>query len=552
MKQTQLLHHHPSFPWWGSVLQASGLERQRILKLLAYGACLLVNVLYASFSIVASEPLERIDAVIFTALQFALLLPVALSLLCRFRSLLTRQIWRRGASLGVYLSLALLCLTYSLQSTGITETVVFVCLNGIMATLIAVCVLRQPQSRFTWGACSLALLGALFVWQAHPQHWRANITALSGGSGLTIFAFLVERWLITGQDEEHSLSLWPQLGVLLLTLAGTSLLVALCFGNWSSLRAWHQSDATILAYTSLGTVLLPLLLTIKAQRFLNVVTVSFLAILEPIISALYAYFGGGERLTSLAYVGGAIILVSVVLQTLQSAFTRTPSTAPKKTQEPMVSPQQERSQCSMSTIPALRLLCFPPPGQEASLFRTFPDLLPSNLQNLVEVCPLQLPQWHQDVSLVPDGATLRALAHALVPEDEAQSPLFSELQVPFALLGLGLGGVLSVQVAQLLAQRYACSPQAMCIAACRPPVPSLAPGTLQCPLTVCGGEDAAVSLQELVAWRDYTDGPFRVHLVPGDPLHMPLLARYVVRTLQHVLAQQERPQGLSVQERLLA
>ncbi|QBD83317.1 hypothetical protein EPA93_48100 [Ktedonosporobacter rubrisoli] len=117
------------------------------LRLLAFGVLFLVNALYASFSIVAQGVLGRIDPIVFTCLQMLLLVPFALWLVLWKRRLVDRAVVARAMLLGACLSSGFLCIALALRGGGITQTTVFTCLNGCIATLIAVFVLRQHVSR---------------------------------------------------------------------------------------------------------------------------------------------------------------------------------------------------------------------------------------------------------------------------------------------------------------------------------------------------------------------------------------------------------------------
>ncbi len=78
-------------------------------RLLAYGGLLLVNFLYASFSLLSMAPLSRIDPVLFLCFQMLLLSPLALILLLKTRKQLNRDVLYRGLQLGGFLSVGLLC-----------------------------------------------------------------------------------------------------------------------------------------------------------------------------------------------------------------------------------------------------------------------------------------------------------------------------------------------------------------------------------------------------------------------------------------------------------
>ncbi len=206
-----------------------------------------------------------------------------------------------------------------------------------------------------------------------------------------------------------------------------------------------------------------------------------------------------------------------------------------------------------------RLFCFPYAGGEASLFRTWPQLLPDDNLEL--------------------------------------SPLFPYLDKPFALFGSSLGGILAYELARALSKRHQRDAHCLLIACCRAPelpgpyalqgaehlgdldfieqirsyggtpdgllkneqrlIPQLRADallqatycyqpdvSLDAPICVIGGtEDGFVSLLELIAWQTHTRSTFRVHLCSGDHFFLrdaPLTVRaqlleYLARTLRTVL-----------------
>src|SRR5579883_338264 len=132
--------------------------------LLVCAGLALVNLLYASFSMVADGVLQRIDPLIFTCGQMLCLLPVALLFLLRWRGLLTRVVVLRGMLFGGCLASGFVMMALALRAIGITESAMLTCLEGIVATGVSFCLFRQRLTTYTWIACLCALLGALSLW----------------------------------------------------------------------------------------------------------------------------------------------------------------------------------------------------------------------------------------------------------------------------------------------------------------------------------------------------------------------------------------------------
>lgn len=89
----------------------------------------------------------------------------------------------------------------------------------------------------------------------------------------------------------------------------------------------------------------------------------------------------------------------------------------------------------------VRLFCFPYAGGGASVFRTWSELLPQD----IEVCPVQLP-GREERLLESPFSNLPSLLDALVPA------LLPYLDMPYALFGHSMGSLISFELARSLQQ----------------------------------------------------------------------------------------------------
>lgn len=223
---------------------------------------------------------------------------------------------------------------------------------------------------------------------------------------------------------------------------------------------------------------------------------------------------------------------------------------------------------------ALRLFCLPYGGGEASLFRNWPQALPPDLQDCIEICALQLPGRAHRLRERPLCTSLQALIELLVPSSLQKSPLAPYLDKPFAFFGASsFGGLICFELARALSLRHEREAVALCVAACRAPhlpgpyvldesdqlsetellhqlqayggtpayilqderlmelarpklmadslltatysyIPDLGP---DCPILAVGGtDDAIVSMADLAAWQTHTRRAFRLYMLPGN------------------------------------
>jgi medium-chain acyl-[acyl-carrier-protein] hydrolase len=208
----------------------------------------------------------------------------------------------------------------------------------------------------------------------------------------------------------------------------------------------------------------------------------------------------------------------------------------------------------------LRLFCFPYAGTGASIFRTWPDGLPAD----VEVCPVQFPGRGTRLMETPFtqlSHLVQALAQALVPL----------LDKPFAFFGHSMGALVGFELARQLRRQSGVQPVRLFVSAARAPqiphrdrpIHALPEGEflaelrrlngipekvleeaelmqimlpvlradfavyetyvysteppLHCPISTFGGlQDQRVSRGDLEAWREQTNGSFSLRMFPGD------------------------------------
>lgn len=296
--------------------------------------CVVLNLLYASFSMCAPIALGHIDPLVFTALQLALLVPLAVVAAWHWRAALTRDVLLISASIGGCLSAGFVLITVALTRVGITESTILSCINGVLAALVGWRLFHQRLALLTRVACGCALVGALCIGISTPWRWQGDITAFVGGGLVTVSTFLWERalrqWpLSSGQSRQRQRSislLWSILACQFLVMAALALLAALCFGDWHSLTRWAAPDTLAVLYCGVMTVLVPTILSawMQFRQLASAVSIAFFALLDPLSSAAFAFVVMGERLPLLSYIGAACVLTSMLCQAFAPVTPATP------------------------------------------------------------------------------------------------------------------------------------------------------------------------------------------------------------------------------------
>jgi drug/metabolite transporter (DMT)-like permease len=296
----------PSARWWQAQWIHACLRWSALVT-----APILSNGLYASFAI-ARTTLQRVDPVVFAALQLSLLLPVAVVVLCCTLRSTTKESVRLGLVGGLPLGGGFVCIAISLRDIGVVPTAMLTALDGIMASLIAWLAFRERLSLYTCLAVACAGIGACFLWWVAPSHWQTDLVALACGLLFTLYVFHVERnTIVRGAIRQR---IFPFFGGVFLAMAAVALALALCFGRWETLQAATDADLSVVLYCALGTVLIPLVITTFLLRYISTVTWAFLAVLEPLLSLVFAYLLGSISLGFVGWCGVSSILLSMFLQ----------------------------------------------------------------------------------------------------------------------------------------------------------------------------------------------------------------------------------------------
>ena len=230
----------------------------------------------------------------------------------------------------------------------------------------------------------------------------------------------------------------------------------------------------------------------------------------------------------------------------------------------------------------LRLFCFHHAGGGASVFRPWAELLQPYQ---IELCPVQLPGRENRINEAPH-TNLRCLVK------ELQKALAPWMDLPFALLGHSMGGIVAFHLAQILQRRNwplrrliiaAATPP---LARCRAPIHQLPdssfiqrveeynglpadllqnhefmalllptlradfalceradtvemgrgksymPPVLHCPLSIFTGlSDQSIDAAEVEQWRHYSIEAVKIRKFPGDHFFLYRQQSLVIRTI---------------------
>ena len=233
-------------------------------------------------------------------------------------------------------------------------------------------------------------------------------------------------------------------------------------------------------------------------------------------------------------------------------------------------------------MPRLQLFCFPYAGGGTSIFYSWADQLPSN----IETIGIQMPGLESRI-IEPPIETISTAVEMLLPE------FYSRREKPFVLFGHSLGAFISFELTRKLGERYGLQPLNMFVAGIRapqvlnskPPIYNLPdvdfmrqlqhryngipqeilenpdilqlmlPGLraslkmyecyeyregdpLDCDITAFGGyQDGGTMREDLEAWRHQTKRSFTLHMFPGSHFFINSEQKHFLKTLSSELTE---------------
>lgn len=253
-----------------------------------------------------------VDLPVMAFLWVRFLLAALLLLLFANRAILTlgRRGFGRGVLLGTLLFLGYLFQTWGLDLTTSTNTGFLTGLNVVWVPLLAGPLLRKPPAFGAKIGVGLALTG-LFLLTWNPA-WSFN-----PGDALVLVCSLFIAMHILGLDaltagfDGRALTF-----VQVATVAVWSLLGSLVYEPVTWPRSWPLDLVSALVITAVFATVYAFWVMTSFQRLTTPTRASLIYTLEPVFAAIFSILLLGEQLSVLAWFGGALIVLGMVIAEL--------------------------------------------------------------------------------------------------------------------------------------------------------------------------------------------------------------------------------------------
>ena len=278
-------------------------RRDRRLELLATATLLAMTACWGSTFFLIHDLVERIPAVDFLAVRFAIASAAMLIVAPRAVSRLSPELSRRAVVLGGLYGVAQILQTIGLAHTPASVSGFITGMYVVCTPLLAAAILRTRISAMTWAAVALAVVGL-------------GVLTLDGfsvgyGEALTLVAAVIYALHIVG------LGAWSRpTDAIGMTIVQCLVIAVICFvaavpGGVTMPQ--RLDDWLAILYMALFAGAACLLGQTWAQAHLPPTRSAIIMSMEPVFAAFFAVLLGGESLTLRMVVGGALVLTAMLV-----------------------------------------------------------------------------------------------------------------------------------------------------------------------------------------------------------------------------------------------
>jgi drug/metabolite transporter (DMT)-like permease len=216
---------------------------------------------------------------------------------------------------GIAIGTAGLSFVASLFYTTVAESIFMVGITPFLSAVLGLWILRERITPVTWVAMAVALagMGLIFYGNRGGGAITGTLLAIYSAFCFSCYAVLL-RW---GQKTEMSTALiWN--AIYLILFSGAVLLLPLGLHANAGTSAFAIGWWNLLITVLMGAVQLTLglILFTIGSRSVPAAQLSLIALIEPVLSPIWAWLVSGELPPIWTFIGGAVIVGAIVIQAL--------------------------------------------------------------------------------------------------------------------------------------------------------------------------------------------------------------------------------------------
>lgn len=292
--------------------EASAADSAGRVRLLAALALLALTAAWGSTFFLIKDLLDRVPTLDFLGVRFAIAALVLVAIAPRAIARLPRAAKRHGLVLGALYGLAQILQTAGLAHTDASVSGFITGMYVVLTPLLASVILRTRIGALTWACVALATVGLGVL--------TLSGVSLGTGEAITLLAAVLYALHIVG------LGAWSTAEQALgMTTLQVMVIAAICLigaAPGGIVLPERTGDWVALVYMAVVVGALGLLAQTWAQAHLPPTRSAIIMSMEPVFASVFAVALGGEDATARLLIGGAMVLVAMIVVELPSRRNR--------------------------------------------------------------------------------------------------------------------------------------------------------------------------------------------------------------------------------------
>lgn len=270
-------------------------------------ALVLVTAIWGSTFVVVKNALDAVGPLVFVAWRFWVAGLALLTLSLLRRTTATHHLLRDGAITGFFLTLGYVPQTIGLQTTEAAKAAFITGLSVVLVPVFAAVLLRKPPTRAAAFGVALATFGLGLL----TLNLNRRLAFAPGDLWVLLCAVGFALHITSTARFAPRHDVLPFTAAQLLATALLSTVAALIFER----HALLPPASTLPAIVYMGLIASALVFGIQTwgQRHTTPTRTALIFALEPVFAALFAIAFAGEILETREWIGGALILLGMVV-----------------------------------------------------------------------------------------------------------------------------------------------------------------------------------------------------------------------------------------------
>jgi drug/metabolite transporter (DMT)-like permease len=212
-----------------------------------------------------------------------------------------RSIGAPGVAVAFCGAISSACFIAALNYSPVARVLFLLALSPVLAALLGRVVLGEPFSRRTGVALVIALAGVGVMLGAPGEGSLA-------GDGLSFVCAAAFAVMVVLTRHRQDVSMAPATCL-------SQLILVVAFLPWAAPHEIGGSDVAWLAALGIGQIGLGFALMTVGARLIPAAQVGLITLLETVLGPAWVWIADGERPSALTFVGGAIVIFAIVIQT---------------------------------------------------------------------------------------------------------------------------------------------------------------------------------------------------------------------------------------------